>query len=88
MNIKYGLYLNRKNTTIRFPVNPEEYVVEYPTDNTRYNVLDLGEIVVARIPNLKSVSWERYFPADAADPFALTSGRFRPPEYYIRCCSH
>ena len=47
MNVatKYGVYFRKDGITIRLPVNPEELPIEYPTENNRYNVLDLGEIV-------------------------------------------
>jgi len=78
---QYGLYFQKGNTVARLPANPEEYTIESPTGNTRYNVLDLGEIIIPRIPNLKSISLESYFPGDPEDPFAL--GGFKTPEYYI-----
>ncbi|MCL1867242.1 MAG: hypothetical protein FWF82_07525, partial [Oscillospiraceae bacterium] len=82
MRNNYGLYFQKDNTIVRLPVNPDKYMIENPTDNTRYNVLDLGEIIVARIPALKIISWDGYFPNDYNDPFSV--GDVKKPEFYIR----
>jgi len=80
---KYGLYFNKQGTTLRVPVNPQEYPIKHSADNTRYNVLGLGEIIVPRIPKLQQISWESYFPGDINDPAALIGGGFKSPEFYI-----
>ena len=82
-NNNYGLYFHENGVTIRIPVNPQEYPIKYPADNMRYNVLGKGEIIVARIPKLKQISWESYFPCGPDDPLVLTGGAFEPPEFYI-----
>lgn len=85
MNVatKYGVYFRKDGITIRLPVNPEELPIEYPTENNRYNVLDLGEIVVPRTPKLRQVSFEGVLPGDPDDPLIQTVGGFKPPEFYI-----
>ena len=80
----YGVYLTSDGTTIRFPVDPREYSIEYPTSNERYNVLSLGEIVQPRTPGLRKISWdEGLLPGRPDGPYVLTSGAFEPPEFYI-----
>lgn len=80
----YGVYLTSDGTTIRFPVNPREYSIEYPASNERYNVLSLGEIVQPRTPGLRKISWdEGLLPGRPDGPYVLTSGAFEPPEFYI-----
>lgn len=81
--IQYGLYLATNELVVRFPVNPEEYSIEYPEDNETYNVLGIGEVVQPRLPGLASVSWEGLFPGAPDAPYVLTAGEFWTPEQYI-----
>ena len=39
--------------------------------------------MVPRIPNLKVISWESYFPQSSSDPLALNTGNFWEPQKYI-----
>lgn len=68
MRNKYKFFADMGGNTIEFPVNPKEYTISYPSDNKTYNILDIGEIVVPRLPSLMEVSWESYFPGDSDDP--------------------
>lgn len=79
----YGLYFSYDKTTVRIPVNPEQYTISNPTEHSRYNVLDLGEIVIPELPGLLSISWEGFLPGDSSHPYVVTSGGFKPPKYYI-----
>ena len=78
----YGIYFSKAGTTARLPINPEEIIIEMPTENTRYNVLDKGEIIIPRLPNLQQISWESFLPG-SPEPYVLTSGDFKAPEFYI-----
>ena len=81
---KYGVYFSKNGTTIRIPINPiSDFPFEYPSDNTKYNVLGLGEVIVPRIPKLKKISWESFFPGQPDEAFVLTGAGFKPPEDYI-----
>lgn len=83
--IQYGIYLTAENTTIRFPVNPQELPIEYPQENESYDVLALGEIVQPRKPGLAKISWEDgLLPGSSNSPYVLTAGDFEPPEFYIK----
>jgi hypothetical protein len=68
---------------MRFPVNPPELTIEAPTDHLETNVLGIGEIVIARPPGLRRVSWECFFPGSPGDPYVLAPGDFRKPYFYI-----
>lgn len=84
MQIKYGIYLTVENTTIRFPVNPEEPTIEYPENNEKYNLLSVGEVVQPRKSGLAKISWDGgLLPGNSDAAYVLTSGDFKPPEYYI-----
>lgn len=80
---EYGLYLNYRGTTDRFPINPETFTINRGSDDVRYNILDIGEVIIPRIPKLRDITWECWFPGNPNDPYVLTSGRFRNPQYYI-----
>ena len=61
---------------IRLPVNPEKLPVSQDSANEEYNVLGIGPIMVPRIPNLKKVTIESYFPG-RIDRMTLTSVLWR-----------
>ena len=82
MRNKYKFFADMGGDTIEFPVNPKEYSISYPSDNKTYNVLDIGEIVVPRLPSLMEVSWESYFPGDSDDPL-IYGHDWTDPEDYV-----
>ena len=82
MRNRYRFYADIGGDTIEFPVNPKEYSVSYPTDHKTYNVLDIGEIIVPRLPSLMEVSWESYFPGDAQDTLIM-GHKWKDPADYI-----
>ena len=81
MRNRYKFYADIGGDTIEFPVNPKEYTISYPTDHKTYNVLDIGEIIVPRMPSLMEVSWESYFPGDTNDPLIMGHDWMDPAEY-------
>ena len=78
----FGLFFTRDNTIIRLPVNPEKLPVAKTSDNSEYNVLGLGAVMVPRTPKLRQVTISSYFPGRAF-PGVLTSGGFLGPEFYL-----
>ena len=84
MKTKYGLYIAKGTEVVRIPVNPQEYTIEMEGDNDTYDVMGIGEIMIPRIPKLKVISWESYFPYSRIDPLTQTSGAFWYPERYIK----
>ena len=46
----FGLFFTRDGTVIRLPVNPEKLPVARDNDNSEYNVLGIGPIMIPRIP--------------------------------------
>ena len=83
MENRYGLYLSRDGTTLRFPVNPESYKISRDSDNGTYNVLGVGPIMVPRTPKLQVITWSGLLPG-RPEGGVVTAGRFQPPEFYIR----
>ena len=78
----FGLFFTRDYTVIRLPVNPEKLPVARGSENNDYNVLGIGPIMVPRTPSLRVVSISSFFPGRAFSG-VLTSGGFKPPEFYI-----
>lgn len=83
MENQYGLYLSRDGTTLRLPVNPESYKISKDNDNSEYNVLGVGPIMIPRTPKLQAVTWSGLFPGREDFGAVLTSGGFQPPKFYI-----
>jgi hypothetical protein len=82
MRNKYKFFLDVGGDTIEFPVNPKEYTVSYPADHKTYDILDIGEIVIPRLPSLMEVSWDSYFPGDSDDPL-IYGHDWDDPENYV-----
>lgn len=78
----YGLFFRRDNTLVRLPVNPEKLPDSKKSENSSYNVLGIGPIVVSRTPELRTVEISSYFPGRVFSG-VLTPNEFKPPEYYI-----
>lgn len=76
-----SIYVKFGKKKVKIPVNPEEPVIQRPTNHKKYEVLGLGEIVVPKKPSLKTVSWECFFPQDTGASY-VNSGA-REPEYYV-----
>ena len=58
----FGLFFTRDGTVIRLPVNPEKRPVARDNDNSEYNVLGIGPIMIPRIPKLREVTISSFFP--------------------------
>lgn len=79
----FGLFFTRDGTVIRLPVNPEKLPMARDNDNSEYNVLGIGPIMIPRIPKLREVTISSFFPGRE---FSGSNqwGTFHPPEYYIQ----
>lgn len=84
MQTKYGLYIAKGTQVVRIPVNPQEYPIQMDGNNDTYDVMGIGEIMIPRIPKLRVIPWESYFPVSRDDPLALNTGAFWTPDHYIR----
>lgn len=81
MRNRYRFYADMGGETVEFPVNPKEYTVSYPTDHKTYDILDIGEIIVPKLPSLMEVSWESYFPGNSHDPLVQGHDWMEPGDY-------
>lgn len=78
----FGLFFTREGTVVRLPVNPAELPAVRENDNSEYNVLGVGPIMIPRTPKLREVTVSSFFPGREF-PGVLTSGGFEPPEFYM-----
>lgn len=78
----YGLFFSRGGLVVRLPVNPEKLPETRDNNNTEYNVLGIGQIMVPRTPKLKTVQISSWFPGRVSSLVLNTNG-FQPAEYYI-----
>nr|WP_314464657.1 hypothetical protein [uncultured Clostridium sp.] len=81
MRNRYKFFADIGGDTIEFPVNPKEYTISYPADHKTYDILDIGEIIVPRLPSLMEVSWDSYFPGNGDDPLIYGHDRMEPGDY-------
>ena len=78
----YGLFFSDGKQVVRLPVNPETLPLTEEADTENFDVLGLGEVVVAKLPKLKTVTISSFFPGR---PFSgvLTQGGFQEPAFYL-----
>ena len=69
--------------SLQFPVNPDKVELVYAGDNKVYNILDIGEIVVPRVPKLATYSWSSFLPIDGTASYVLTKNDFLAPTEYV-----
>lgn len=81
MRNRYKFFADIGGDTIEFPVNPKEYTISYPTDHKTYDILNIGEIIVPRLPSLMEVSWDSYFPGNGDDPLIYGHDWMEPGDY-------
>lgn len=81
MQNRYKFFADIGGDTIEFPVNPKEYTISYPTDHKTYDILNIGEIIVPRLPSLMEVSWDSYFPGNSNDPLTYGHDWMEPGDY-------
>lgn len=73
------IYLQIGSATYTIPINPTEFKNTYPTDNSDYKVLGLGQVMVPLKPDLQVISWDSYFPA--VSDLTESPGRLSPKPY-------
>ncbi len=80
---RFEICFRQDGQLVRLPVNPAKLPVAHPTSNDKYNVLGLGEIMVPRLPDLRTLRISSFFPGR---PFAGMQNpvNFQPPEFYIQ----
>lgn len=79
--MRYGIYFNTQNQSIQLPVNPEELTVNYAGDNTDYNLIDKGEVIIPRHPKLATVEISSFFPRNSYNGLTVSNSWNRPEDY-------
>lgn len=79
----YGLYVSGGGQTLQIPVNPEKYPIQKDNDNSEYNVLGIGPIMIPRTPKLQTISWEGLLPGRTGGGYLRSASGFTPPKTYI-----
>lgn len=79
----YGLYFSGSGGELQIPVNPEKYPIQKDNDNSEYNVLGVGPIMIPRIPKLQTISWEGLLPGREGGGYLRSASGFTPPQTYI-----
>lgn len=72
-----------KNQIVQLPVNPEKIVLKSSGSNKVEEIVKIGEINLLREKKLTECTIEGFLPANLNAPYIVTSGRFKPPEFYL-----
>lgn len=80
-NNRFGIYIKTDKQTIQLPVNPQELSVTYGGDNTNYNVIGKGEIVIPRRPKLATVEISSFFPRNSYIVGTVSDTWYKPEDY-------
>lgn len=73
-----GFYFDYQGGVLQLPVNPEELTVTRQGNNSRTEVVQLGEINILRDARLSSIGLEVLFPGHDGYPFLV--GPWTPPD--------
>lgn len=77
ISISYG------DGELTFPISPESFSVPYSINHEKVNINGLGEILLKGNPELQSVGWNSFFPAQHYDFCQVSEGELMPPNAYI-----
>lgn len=83
-DLVYRLYLQEKDGKMvyQIPVNPEIFRTDIQANLDNYNVLNTGDIIRIRKPQLKTWNWDGVFLNDLANPLN-SYGVIFPPTTYV-----
>lgn len=79
--MRYGIYFNTDKQQIQLPVNPSELSVTYPGDNTTYNLIGKGEVIIPRNPKLATIEISSFFPRNSYMVGTVSDSWYRPEDY-------
>lgn len=78
---RFGIYLKTDKQTIQLPVNPQELSVTYGGDNTNYNLIGKGEVIIPRHPKLAVLEISSFFPRNAYMTGTTSDSWYKPQDY-------
>lgn len=79
--MRFGIYFKTDTQTVQIPVNPQELTVTYGGDNTNYNLIGKGEVVIPRLPKLAVVQIDSFFPKNVYNGITVSNSWLRPEDY-------
>lgn len=79
----YRIWFVTDSETITLPVNPLEVSTTFGADNTNYNVVGVGEVIVPRTPKLATISFESFFPKTGIFQTYVNEESWYEPKDYV-----
>lgn len=76
-------FFEYNNTIVQLPVNPEKITISSKGNNSREEIVKIGEISILKDRKLQSLEISSFFPADSSGPYVLTKGKFKKPKFYL-----
>lgn len=80
-NTKISISYN--GSTMVFPISPESFSIPYSINHEKVNINGLGEILLKGNPELRSVGWNSFFPAQYYDFCQVSEGDLMQPNAYV-----
>lgn len=77
-----GFFINYGNQVIQLPVNPEKIEVKYGGNNSKTEIIQLGEITLLKDRKLATITFKSFFPHNDWFPAVRTRGQFKTPDFY------
>ena len=71
------------NIPVALPVNPQEITISHPANPTTYDVEGIGEIIIPRMPKLRNLTIDSFFPREALYLPMANGNSWHPPDWYI-----
>lgn len=78
----YTIFLEKGNTILKMPTNPEEIKFEEPQDFEDYDIIKLGPITVPGALGLRTYSFEVELPSQV-NSYVVDPEAFKTPDVYI-----
>lgn len=77
-----GFFINYDGQVVQLPVNPEKVEVKYGGNNSKTEIIQLGEINLLKDRKLAEISFKSFFPQNDWFPAVRTRGQFKTPDFY------
>ena len=89
---RYGIYFNSNQyvndpkigltaLTVRLPVNPSEVTINMSGENSSYNLIDKGEVIIPRNMKLRTVEFSSFFPRNSYISGTVSNSWYTPEGY-------
>lgn len=79
----YRIWFSMDNFVFELPVNPQDVTITHPANSTNYDVEGIGEIVIPRLPKLRTLSFDSFFPREMIWQPMVNDEQWYPPEWYV-----